>query len=138
MHDLFKQHGGRGAVFHYDSEYAGHGKFFVILNDVWPPPDGVIVYAYTTSQVDRFADGGIPESMIVRLQPRDYSFSPKETVIDLTAVRAKAADEFSNRAMFKFVCNLSDDDVKRVDDAVMASTRIVRKHKKAILGARYG
>lgn len=138
MHKLFQDHGAQGAVFHYDSEYAQHGKFLVILNEKWPPADEIIIYAYTTSQTHRFDDGKVPESTIVRLEPGDYSFCKVPTVIDLTAIKTKKASEISESGMFKFVCQLDGEDLERVLDAVQASIVIARKHKKAILGNRYG
>ncbi|MGZ5443914.1 MAG: hypothetical protein ACXW5U_03275 [Thermoanaerobaculia bacterium] len=138
MHKLFQDQGRQGAVFHYELEHWGHGKFIVLLNLVWPPIADEIVYAYTTSQVEGFAEAAVPESSIVRLEPGDYEFCTKPTVIDLTSIKTRKSGEISSGAAFKFVDQLREDHLVRILEAVRTSTVVVRRQKKVILGEKYG
>lgn len=127
----------RGAVLHHFSARAGKTKYLVVLNHTWPPPDGLVVYAFTTTNVDYFHGAGIPEETIVRLDPGDYTFVTAPTIIDLTRPESEQLSSIVSSAAYKFVVQLRPDHVKAVDDAVRASTVIVRKLKKMIL-ANYG
>jgi hypothetical protein len=123
----------RGAVFHHFSPRAGKTKFLVVLNNSWPPADDLAVYAFTTTNVDHFAAARIPESTIVRLNPGDYPFVTAPTVIDLTRPEVEQLTAIVSAPSFKFVVQLRAEHVKAVDDAVRASTLIVRRVKKMIL-----
>ena len=127
----------RGAVFHHLSARAGKTKFLVVLNHDWPPDDGVVAYAFMTSNVDHFAAAKVPEDFIVRLEPGDYAFVSLPTVIDLTRPETEQLTSIVSAPSFKFVTQLRPDHVKAIDDAVRKSTVIVRKLKKMIL-ADYG
>ena len=127
----------RGAVFHHFSARAGKTKFLVVLNHTWPPSDGLVAYAFMTTNVDHFAVAGIPESTIVRLSPGDYPFVTKPTIIDLTRPETEQLSAIVSAPSFKFVVQLRSEHVKAIDGAVRASTVIVRTVKKMIL-ADYG
>jgi hypothetical protein len=102
-----------------------------------PPPDGLVAYAFTTTNVDYFAAARIPEEIIVRLEPGDYPFVKARTVIDLTRPEPEQLSALVSARDFKFVVQLRDEHVKAIDAAVRASTRITGKLKKMIL-ANYG
>jgi hypothetical protein len=127
----------RGAVFHHFSARARKTKFLVVLNHTWPPYDGLVVYAFTTTNTGHFAAAGVPEETIVRLNPGDYSFVTAPTVIDLTRPEIEQLSAIVSAPSYKFVAQLRLQDVKAIDDAVRASTVIVRKVKRMIL-ADYG
>lgn len=127
----------RGAVFHHLSARAGKTKFLVVLNSRWPPNDGIVAYAFMTSNVAHFAAARVPEDTIVRLEPGDYSFVTAPTIIDLTRPEIEHIAAIVSAPSFKFVAQLRPDHVKVIDDAVRKSTVIVRKFKKMIL-ADYG
>jgi hypothetical protein len=59
----------RGAVFHHFSPRAGKTKYLVVLNRTWPPADGLVVYAFTTTNIEHFTAARVPEETIVRLNP---------------------------------------------------------------------
>lgn len=127
----------RGAVFHHFSSRAAKTKFLVALNHTWPPADGLLAYAFTTTNIDYFAKAGIAENTIVRLQPGDYSFVTAPTIIDLTRPEVEQLSAIVSALSFKFVVQLRPEHLKAIDAAVRASTVIVRKVKKMIL-ADYG
>ncbi|MBK5260654.1 MAG: hypothetical protein JJE51_13780 [Thermoanaerobaculia bacterium] len=127
----------RGAVLHHFSARAGKTKYLVVLNHTWPPPDGLVVYAFTTTNVEYFDAARIPEETIVRLNPGDYTFVTAPTIIDLTRPESEQLSAIVSSPAYKFVVQLRPDHVKAVDDAVRASTVIIRKLKKMIL-ADYG
>ena len=127
----------RGAVFHHWSARAGKTKYLVVLNHQWPPDEDIVIYAFTTTNIEHFAAAHIPEETIVRLSPGDYGFVTAPTVIDLTRPEVEQLSAIVSAPKFKFVAQLRSEHVKRIDDAVRASTVIVRKLKKGIL-ADYG
>lgn len=127
------EHRARGAVFHHFSNRAGKTKYFVVLNHTWPPKDGLVVYAFTTTNVDHFVRAGIPENAIVRLSAGDYPFVTAPTVIDLTRPEVEKLPAIVGAQAFKFVVQLRAEHVRAIDNAVRASTVIVRKVKKMIL-----
>jgi hypothetical protein len=127
----------RGAVFHHFSARARKTKFLVVLNHTWPPGDGLVVYAFTTSKIDHFAAAKVPEETIVRLKPGDYSFVTAPTVIDLTRPEIEQLSAIVSAPSYKFVVQLRLEDIKAIDNAVRASTVIIRRVKKMIL-ANYG
>lgn len=127
----------RGAVFHHYSARAGKTKFLVVLNRNWPPEDGLAVYAFMTSNVSRFEHAAIPKETIVRLQPGDYPFVTKPTVIDLREPHVEDLSAIVSAPSFKFLVQLSHEHMSAIDAAVRASTVVVRKVKRMIL-ADYG
>jgi len=127
------QQRARGAVFHHYSARAAKTKFLVALNHSWPPDDGLVVYAFTTSNVAHFAAARVPENAIVRLEPGDYPFVTAPTVIDLTRPEIEQLTAIVHAPSFKFVVQLHSEHLRAIDDAVRASTLIVRKVKKLIL-----
>ena len=127
----------RGAVLHYFSTRANKTKYLVVLNHTWPPPDGLVAYAFTTTNIAHFAAARVPEETIVRLNPGDYAFVTAPTIIDLTRPETEQLSAIVSAAAFKFVVQLRSDHMKAIDDAVRASTVIVRNLKKMIL-ATYG
>ena len=100
-------------------------------------PDGLVVYAFTTTTIEHFAAARVPEETIIRLNPGDYAFVTAPTIIDLTRPETEQLSAIVSAAAFKFVVQLRPDHMKAIDDAVRASTVIVRKLKKMIL-ASYG
>jgi hypothetical protein len=127
----------RGAVFHHYSARARKTKFLIALNHTWPPNDGLVVYAFTTTNVDHFAAVHVPENSIVRLEPGDYPFVTAPTVIDLTRPEVEQLSAIVNAPSFKFVVQLRAEQMKAIDAAVRTSIVIIRKVKKLIL-ADYG
>ena len=127
----------RGAVFHHYSARAAKTKFLVVLNHTWPPADGLVVYAFTTTNTEHFAAAHVPENTIVRLAPGDYPFVSAPTVIDLTRPEIEYLSAIVSTPSYKFVVQLRTEHVKAIDAAVRASTVVVRKLKKLIL-ADYG
>jgi len=127
----------RGAVFHHFSTRAGKTKFLVVLNHTWPPDDGLVAYAFTTTNVDHFTEERVRQQPVVRLSTGDYQFVTAPTVIDLTRPEIEQLAAIVSAPAFKVVVQLRPEHVKAIDDAVRASTVIVRKLKKMIL-AGYG
>lgn len=127
----------RGAVFHHYSARARKTKFLVVLNHTWPPDDGLVAYAFTTTNVGHFAAAHVPEHTIVRLEPGDYAFVTAPTVVDLTRPEVEQLSAIVSAPSFKFVVQLRAEHMTAIDAAVRASTVIVRKVKKMIL-ADYG
>ena len=127
----------RGVVFHHSSARAGKTKFLVGLNRKWPPDDGLVVYAFMTTNVDHFAGIHVSEETIVRLAPGDYPFVTAPTVIDLPRLEIEQLSAIVSAPAFKFAAQLRSEHVKAIDDAVRASTEIVRKLKKMVL-SNYG
>ena len=127
----------RGAVFHHFSNRAGKTKFLVALNHIWPPDDGLVVYAFTTTNVDHFAGERARHLPVVRLNAGDYAFVTSPTVIDLTRPEIEQLAAIVSAPSFKFVVQLRPEHVRAIDEAVRASTVIVRKLKRLIL-ANYG
>jgi hypothetical protein len=127
----------RGAVFHHFSARAGKTKFLVVLNHTWPPDDGLVVYAFTTTNVEHFTEERVRQQPVVRLNPCDYPFVTAPTVIDVTRPEIEQLAAIVSAPAFRFVVQLRGEQVKAIDDAVRASTVIVRKLKKMIL-AGYG
>lgn len=124
---------GRGAVFHHYSMTARKTKFLVVLNHTWPPPAGLVVYAFATSNLDYFARAGIPEAAIVRLSPGEYPFVKVPTVIDLTRPEVEELSAIVRAPDFKFVVQLRAEHLQAIDEAVRSSTLVSRRHKKMIL-----
>lgn len=127
----------RGAVFHHFSVRAGKTKFLIVLNHVWPPDDGLVVYAFTNTNVDHFTEERVRQQPVVRLNPGDYPFVTSPTVIDVTRPEIEQLAAIVSAPSFKFVVQLRPEHVRAIDEAVRASTVIVRKMKKLIL-AGYG
>jgi hypothetical protein len=123
----------RGAVFHHFSTRAGKTKFLVVLNHIWPPEDGLVVYAFTTTNVDHFTEERVRLQPVVRLNPGDYPFVTASTVVDLTRPDLEQLAAIVSAPAFKFVVQLGPDHVKAIDHAVRESTVITRKLKKMIL-----
>jgi hypothetical protein len=127
----------RGAVFHHWSARAAKTKFLIALNHTWPPPDDLVAYAFTTTNVEHFANAHVPENTIVRLDPGDYPFVTAPTVIDLTRPEVEQLSAIVSAPSFKFVVQLTQEHLNAIDAAVLASTVITRQVKKMIL-AGYG
>ena len=128
---------GRGAIYHAYSDVAGKGKWIVVLNDRWPPDDGLVVYAFFTTKVDRFRRTRIPPTAYLEVEVGGYDFCKEPTILDLTDVRKRPFSEVSNAAMFKYSGTLRDDHLARVDEIVMHSPYVPKVHKRAILGDRF-
>jgi hypothetical protein len=123
----------RGAVLHHFSRLARKTKYLVVLNHTWPPTDGIVVYAFTTTNVAYFEAARVPEATIVRLDVGDYPFVTAPTIIDLTRPEIEQLAAIVSAEAYRFVVQLRPAHVKAIDDAVRASTVIVRKLKKLIL-----
>lgn len=127
----------RGAVFHHFSSRAKKTKFLVVLNHTWPPEDGLVVYVFTTTNVDHFTEERVRLQPVVRLNPGDYPFVMEPTVIDLTRPEVEQLAAIVSAPAFKFVVQLRSEHMTAIDEAVRASTVITRRFKKMIL-AGYG
>lgn len=123
----------RGAVVHHFSERAQKTKFLVVLNHTWPPPEGLVAYAFTTTKVGHFTEERVRMQPVVRLEPGDYPFVTAPTVIDLTRPEVEQLAAIVSAPAFKFVVQLRSDHMKAIDDAVRESTVITRRLKKMIL-----
>src|SRR5436309_1600988 len=123
----------RGAVFHHFSARAGKTKYLVVLNHTWPPDDGLVVYAFTTTNVDHFTEERVRLQPVVRLDPGEYPFVTAPTVIDLTRPEIEQLAAIISAPSFKFVVQLRTDHIAAIDEAVRKSTVITRKMKKMIL-----
>jgi hypothetical protein len=123
----------RGAVFHHFSPRAGKTKYLVVLNRIWPPDDGLVVYAFTTTKVDHFTEERVRLQPVVRLYPGDYPFITAPTVIDLTRPEVEQLAAVVSASAFKFVVQLRADHMDAIDDAVLRSTVITRRLKTMIL-----
>jgi hypothetical protein len=108
-----------------------------VLNHTWPPPGGIVVYAFATSNVEHFAGIRVPENTIVRLEPGDYPFVTVPTVIDLTRPLLEDLTAIVRAPAFRFVIQLRAEHLNAIDAAVRASTVIERRVKKLVL-AGYG
>jgi hypothetical protein len=126
----------RGAVFHHFSARAAKTKYLVVLNHTWPPDDGLVVYAFTTTNVGHFTNAFVLQP-IVRLNPGEYPFITAPTVVDRTRPEIEQLAAIVNAPAFKFIVQLGPDHMKEIDDAVRESTVITRRLKKMIL-AGYG
>ncbi len=91
------------------------------------------MYAFTTTNIAHFAAAHVPEQTIVRLNPGDYLFVTAPTIIDLTRPATEQLSVIVAADSFKVVAQLTREHLKAIDDAVRASTVIVRKLKKMIL-----
>jgi hypothetical protein len=127
----------RGAVFHHFSARAAKTKYLVVLNHTWPPDNGLVVYAFTTTNVGHFTDERVRLQPVVRLNPGDYPFVIAPTVIDLTRPEVEQLTAIVSAPAFKFIVQLGPDHMKAIDDAVRESTVITRRLKKMML-AGYG
>jgi hypothetical protein len=105
----------RGAVFHHFSGRAGKTKFLVVVNHTWRPDDGLVGYAFTTTNIGHFAAARVPEETIVRLEPGDYPFVTAPTVIDLTRPEIEQLSAIVSAPSYKFVVQLAPQHVKAID-----------------------
>jgi len=112
---------------------AGKTKYLVTLNHIWPPDDGLVVYAFTTSNVEHFRRARIPEESIVRLDEGDYEFVTVPTVIDLTRPEVEQLSAIVGAPAFRFLVQLRLEHLQAIDESVRASPFISRKDKKRIL-----
>jgi hypothetical protein len=124
----------RGKILHHESKIAGKTKFFVVLNDVWPPADGHLIYAFLTSNIERVARLSKGTCPIVTLAAGSYPCCKMETAIDLTQIISEPFASVSSAPSYKIIAQMSADDMARICDAVKHSTIITRKLKKRILG----
>jgi hypothetical protein len=130
---LAKEIGGRGTIYHAYSEVAGKGKWIVVLNRAWPPSDGLVLYAFMTTKVDRFRRAGIPPSAYLELAVGAYDFCKEPTILDLTSIQLRPLAELLSASMFKYCGSMSQADVQMVDEVIAKSTFISQRHKKQIL-----
>jgi len=105
----------------------------VVLNHTWPPEGGLVVYAFTTTNVGHFTEERVRLQPVVRLNPGDYPFVIAATVIDLTRPEIEQLTAIVSAPAFKFVVQLAPNHVQAIDDAVRESTVITRRLKKMIL-----
>jgi mRNA-degrading endonuclease toxin of MazEF toxin-antitoxin module len=124
----------RGRILHHYSRIAGKTKFLVVLNDVWPPADGFVVYAFLTSNVERVRRLSQGRSPIVVLPAGSYPCCTVETAIDLTQIISEPFATVSSAASYKEIAQVSADDMAAIRDAVRRSTIIARRLKNRILG----
>lgn len=124
-----------GTILHHYSDIAEKTKYIVLLNNRWPPPDDVAIYAHCTSKLSHFADRTLMETMIVRLPMGAYDFcTAEETVIDLTNTVERPTAEVVNSRQFRFIGRLNDQHINAIREAVRVSTVISRRAKRRILG----
>lgn len=76
----------RGKILHHESRIAGKTKFLLVLDDEWPPADGLVAYAFLTSNVERVRRLSVGTSPIVVLAAGSYPCCRVETAIDLTQI----------------------------------------------------
>jgi hypothetical protein len=128
---------GRGSLYHAYSDIAGKGKWVAVLNAEWPPEDGIAVYAFMTTSVDRFKRAKIPLSAYLEIKVGDYQFCTSPTILDLTDVRRRPFAEILNATMFKYSGTLSSQHLAQADDIILDSAYVSIVNKRAILGSRY-
>lgn len=97
----------RGSMYHCYSDIAGKGKWLAVLNDEWPPANGVAVYAFMTTSVDRFARAKIPPTAYLRIEIGDYQFCTQPTILDLTDIHQRAFGEILYGRMFNYAGTLT-------------------------------
>jgi hypothetical protein len=128
---------GRGSLYHAFVDFVGHGKWIAVLNDKWPPDDGIAVYAFFTTKVDRFKRAKIPSAAYLEIEVGDYDFCTKPTILDLTDIKARPMQEILEARMFKYCGELKAEHLVQVDLIVEKSTYVSKVNRKAILGKRY-
>jgi hypothetical protein len=129
---------GRGSLYHGYVNFVGHGKWIAVLNDKWPPDDGIAVYAFFTSQVDRFKRAKISPSAYLEVDVGDYDFCTEPTILDLTDIKSRPMQEILDARMFKYCGELTAEHLARIDAIVDGYRLYVSKvNRKAILGSRY-
>lgn len=74
----------RGSICHWQQPFGPH--FAVILNNVWPPPDDVVLFSIMTSKTSKYPS--LVDNEIIRTGPGEYGFLNVPTVIDLRVVHA--------------------------------------------------
>lgn len=124
----------RGKILHHESRIAGKTKYLAVLNDTWPPADGLLIYAFLTSNVERVTRLSKGTSPVVILAAGSYRCCRMETAIDLTQIISEPFAAVSSAASYKEVAQLSAGDMARICDAVRRSTIITRRLKNRILG----
>ena len=72
----------RGSICHWQQPFGPH--FAVILNNVWPPPDDVVLFSIMTSKTSKYPS--LVDDEIIRTGPEEYSFLTVPTVLDLRVV----------------------------------------------------
>lgn len=128
---------GRGSLYHVYSDIARHGKWIAVLNDRWPPDDGIAVYAFFTKQIERFRRAKIPSSAYLEIEVGEYEFCVKPTILDLTDIRSRPMQEILDARMFKYCGELKSEHLARLDAIVERSRYVSKVNRRAILGKRY-
>jgi hypothetical protein len=126
----------RGTILHHYSTRAGKTKWFVVLNALLPDPNGVLIYAFFTSQVERFERARVNPAHIVRLEPGSYPMCRVPTIIDLTDIIVESFEGLVAGDL-KVAGQLTPAHLAEIDAAVRCSTVITARQKKGIL-AGYG
>lgn len=127
----------RGSIYHAYSEIAGHGKWIAVLNDRWPPLDGMAVYAFFTTKVERFRRAKIPPEVFLTIDVGDYDFCKEPTILDLTDIHPRPVQDILNARMFQYCGRLKPEHLTRADEIVETSTYVSKVDRRAILGSRY-
>ncbi|HSY51988.1 MAG TPA: hypothetical protein VLC46_24510 [Thermoanaerobaculia bacterium] len=128
---------GRGSIYHGYVHFVGHGKWIAVLNDKWPPDDGVAVYAFFTTKADRFKRAKIPPSVYLEIEIGDYTFCTEPTILDLTDILKRPMREILDARMFEYCGQLKQEHLARADAIVETSTYVSKVNRRSILGSRY-
>jgi hypothetical protein len=125
---------GSGAIYHGHSDVANKGKWIAVLNGVWPPIRGVVVYAFFTTKAGRFQRARIPASAYLTINVGEYSFVTEPTILDLTDLKTRPLEEILRAALFKFEGHLTEEHLRRVHEIVAKSTYVSPVNRKLVLG----
>lgn len=122
----------RGLVFHAWHDGSGKFKFGVILNGTWPPPDDVVLFVVTTSQLDFFANGRL-DTQILRIPGGKYAWFPKDTIVDFRRVWPVSLLKLVNAEGFATKGDLDAADRAACDQRVRGALQLTGIEKKQCL-----
>lgn len=126
----FQSQLARGVILHVtldsnvldDPTITTHGKFIVILN--YYCPDDPLYFAMATSNVARFSAGGRWASESVALDPANYAFLNRPTVLDFTSLKAMPLIDLTtlhSKGLASIVGTLRAEDMALCDEVIRTS-----------------
>lgn len=92
----------------------GRNKFALLLNREWPPSDGQVFYALTTSK-PKFYESGFMEDWIVRIPEGRYSFLLLATIVKLREIGMIDMESLAESANLEIAGDLNIDDMSQID-----------------------
>lgn len=115
-----------------DPKIEARHKFVIVLNS--PQSDDPVLFVFTTSQVERFADF---DGDIVTIPAGLYGCFPLDTALDCREVHEISIERLKDRCHsdeLTFEGQLSKEDLETVLETVQKSRLISRRQKRRILG----